>query len=164
MRKAALLVLACSALTAAPKSNAQVNVTTWRYDATRQGQNTQETQLTPANVNTASFGKLRSYAVDGSVYAQPLYMAGLFIAGGTHNVVYVATEHDSVYAFDADANQTLWQASLLDLAHGAAAGATTVPNGDVGTSDIVPEIGITSTPVRISWPSRRSRRAWRRPR
>ncbi len=147
MRKAALLFLTCSALTAAPELGAQLDVTTWRYDATRQGQNTQETQLTPANVNAASFGKLRSYAVDGSVYAQPLYTAGLPIAGGTHNVVYVATQHDSIYAFDADQNQTLWQASLVDQAHGASAGATTVPSGDVGTSDIVPEIGITGTPV-----------------
>ena len=93
MRKAALLFLACSALTAAPELGAQLDVTTWRYDATRQGQNTQETQLTPANVNAASFGKLRSYAVDGSVYAQPLYTAGLPIAGCTHNVVYFETEH-----------------------------------------------------------------------
>ncbi len=147
MRKAVLPFLSCLIFTAAPRLHAQSNVTTWRYDATRQGQNTRETQLAPGNVNTASFGKLRSFAVDGSVYAQPLYMAALPIAGGTHNVVYVATEHDSVYAFDADGNQTLWQASLIDQAHGAAAGATTVPNGDVGSSDIVPEVGITSTPV-----------------
>ncbi len=126
---------------------AQMNVPTWRYDMTRQGQNTQETQLTPANVNPATFGKLRSYAVDGYVYAQPLYMAALNTAGGAHNVVFVATEHDSVYAFDADGNQQLWKASLLDSAHGAAAGATSVPSADVGTSDILPEIGITGTPV-----------------
>ena len=147
MPRITLVLLTCLLLAVTPRLNAQLNVTTWRYDMSRQGQNTQETQLTPANVNTATFGKLRSYAVDGSVYAEPLYMAALPIAGGTHNVVYVATQHDSVYAFDADGNQTLWQASLIDQAHGAAAGATTVPNGDVGTSDIVPEIGITSTPV-----------------
>lgn len=140
-------ILICFLVAATATLDAQVNVTTWRYDMTRQGQNTQETQLTPTEVNTANFGKLRSYAVDGSVYAQPLYMTDLNIAGGVHNVLYIATEHDSVYAFDADANQTLWQASLLDQAHGAAAGATTVPSGDVGTADLVPEIGVTSTPV-----------------
>jgi len=126
---------------------AQLNVPTWRYDMTRQGQNTHETQLTPANVNKAGFGKLRSYAVDGYVYAQPLYMAALNMTGGTHNAVFVATEHDSVYAFDADGNQQLWKASLLDTVHGAASGATTVPSASVGTGDIVPEIGITGTPV-----------------
>ncbi len=128
-------------------SLAQLNVPTWRYDMTRQGQNTHETQLTPANVNKATFGKLRSYAVDGYVYAQPLYIAALNTAGGTHNAVFVATAHDSVYAFDADGNQQLWKASLLDAAHGAGAGATTVPSADVGTSDILPEVGITGTPV-----------------
>ena len=147
MRKTGRSLVVFFTLAAACRLNGQLNVTTWRYDATRQGQNTQETQLTPANVNTASFGKLRSYAVDGSVYSQPLYMAALPIAGGVHDVLYIATQHDSVYAFDADANQTLWQASLLDQAHGAAAGATTVPSSDLGSSDIVPEIGITSTPV-----------------
>ncbi len=147
MQRIALALFVLISLCTPAKLNAQVNVTTWRYDMTRQGQNTAETQLTPANVNTAAFGKLRSYAVDGYVYAQPLYMAGLTIASGTHNVLYIATQHDSVYAFDADANQTLWQVSLLDQAHGAASGATTVPSGDVGTSDIVPEVGVTSTPV-----------------
>ena len=123
------------------------NVTTWRYDITRQGQNTGETQLTPANVNAAQFGKLYSYEVDGQVYAQPLYVGGLTIAGAVHNVLYVATEHDSVFALDADRNQQLWKASLIDTAHGAAAGATSVPSGDLGSNDIVPEVGITGTPV-----------------
>jgi hypothetical protein len=98
-------------------------------------------------------GKLFSVAVDGYVYAQPLYVSGIAMAdGNVHNVFYVATQHDSIYAFDADTNGgsnalPLWKASLLDAAHGAAAGATTVPSTDVGTKDIVPEIGITSTPV-----------------
>jgi hypothetical protein len=126
---------------------ASTNVNTWRYDPSRAGQITTETQLTPANVNSATFGKLRSYSVDGYVYAQPLYAAALATASGTMNVVLVATQHDSVYAFNADANQQLWKASLIDSAHGAAAGATTVPSADVGTHDIVPEIGITGTPV-----------------
>ena len=126
---------------------AAVNVTTWRYDPGRTGQNLNETQLVPSNVNQSSFGKLYAYSVDGYVYAQPLYVAGARIAGTIHNVVFVATEHDSVYAFDADQNMQLWKASLIDTAHGAAGGATTVTSGDVGTNDIVPEIGITGTPV-----------------
>jgi hypothetical protein len=130
-----------------PAYSAAVDVTSWRFDATRTGQNLNETQLTPANVNSTSFGKLYSYGVDGYVYAQPLYITALTIAGGTHNVLFVATQHDSVFAFDADKNQQLWKASLIDTAHGAASGATTVPSADLGTNDIVPEVGITGTPV-----------------
>ncbi len=128
-------------------SQTPTQATTWRYDNARTGQNIAETKLTPANVNATTFGKVRSYPVDGYVYAQPLYLSGLTIGGITHNVVFVATEHESVYAFDADHNVQLWVASLVDTAHGAAAGATSVPSQDVGTSDILPEIGITATPV-----------------
>ena len=79
-----------------------------------QGQNTQETVLTPSNVNTNTFGKLFSHTVDGQVYAQPLYVANLTLPNNTtHNVIFVATEHDSVYAFDADSAATLWKVSLL---------------------------------------------------
>ena len=129
------------------------NVLTWRYDNTHQGQNTQETILTPANVNTNTFGKLFSHTVDGQVYAQPLYVGNLTLPNQTtHNVIFIATEHDSVYAFDADNNGgansgPLWQASMISTAHGAASGATTVPATDVNTPDIHPEIGISSTPV-----------------
>lgn len=142
-------MIACLAfaVAASPAGAAAVNVTTWRYDNTRAGENLSETQLTLSNVNSTSFGKLFSYGTDGYVYAQPLYIGSLAIAGGTHNVLYVATQHDSVYAFDADKNAQLWKASLIDTAHGAAAGATTVPSSDLGTNDIVPEVGITSTPV-----------------
>lgn len=130
-----------------------VNVPTWRYDTTEAGANTQETLLTPANVASTSFGLLFSRSVDGYVYAQPLYITGLTMGDGlVHNVLFVATEHDSVYAFDADFNtgtnaKPLWQISLLSSAYGAAPGATTVPSADVDSTDISPEIGITSTPA-----------------
>jgi len=150
-RRAARLALSLSALVLALASPlfAQVNVLTQHYDNSRTGANTSETVLTPANVASTNFGKLFANPVDGRIYAQPLYVQGLAIPGkGTHNVVFVATEHDSVYAFDADtAGAPLWQITLLDSAHGAPAGATTVPNGDVSSTDIVPEIGITGTPV-----------------
>jgi hypothetical protein len=138
---------------AAAQTATPVNVPIWRYDNANSGMNTQETLLTPANVNSNTFGKLFSYAVDGYVYAQPLYISGLSMPDGkVHNVLFVATEHDSVYAFDADSDGgsnafPLWQASLISTTYGAAAGATTVPSWELSQGDIVPEVGITSTPV-----------------
>jgi LysM repeat protein len=131
--------------------HAQLSVTTWHNDIARTGQNLNETILNTSDVNPTHFGKLFSQAVDGYVYAQPLYLQNVTIGGVSHNVVFVATEHDSMYAFDADSNgganaNPLWFASMLTSAHGAAAGATTVSSNDVGT-DIIPEVGITGTPV-----------------
>ena len=123
-----------------------ISVLSFHNDNASTGQNLLETTLTPADVNSASFGKLFSAPVDGQVYAQPLYMSALSIAGGTHNVVFVATEHDSLYAFDADSGAQLWKDSFLTSGLPGAT-ITTVPSSDVGTTDLSPEIGITATPV-----------------
>jgi hypothetical protein len=139
---------------------AQTSVLTYHYDNLRTGQNTNETILTPASV-ASNFGGLFSQPVDGQIYAQPLYVPNVAIPGrGTHNVVFVNTENDSVFAFDADSNAgsnsaPLWQVSLIDAAHGAPAGATPVPagvfpvnsSGSPDCGDISPILGSTSTPV-----------------
>ena len=131
-------------LLASLATEAQVNVTTWHNDLARSGVNSQETILTTANVNTNTFGRLFSVTVDGQVYAQPLVLSGVSIGGGTHNVVYIATEHDSVYAIDADSGATYAQVSLVP------AGGTTINTSSDLTpacGDIEPEVGITGTPV-----------------
>src|SRR4029453_1914706 len=122
---------------------ANVPVLSGHNDALLSGANTQETILTPTNVNPTNFGNLFNYAIDGYAYAQPLYVPNLTVGGGTHNVVFAATEHDSVYAFDGDGGGQLWKRSFLDPANGI----TSVPQPDVISGDIVPEIGITGTPV-----------------
>jgi outer membrane protein assembly factor BamB len=97
-----------------PPPPSVVDVVTYHNDIARTGQNLKETILTTANVNSSTFGKLRSLSVDGKVDAQPLYLSNLAgIAGGTYNVLYVATEHGSVYAFDADSGAQLWKISTL---------------------------------------------------
>jgi Legume lectin domain/Chitobiase/beta-hexosaminidase C-terminal domain len=121
---------------------AQVNVTTWHNDLARTGANTQETTLTTANVNVNNFGKLFSVSVDGQVYAQPLYLSGVSIGGGTHNVLYVETEHDSVYAIDADSGTIYAHVSLIPPG-----GTTVSSSSDLNCGDINPEVGITGTPV-----------------
>lgn len=123
---------------------AGAQITTSQYDNMRTGATLHEPVLTPRNVNARQFGKLGTFKVDGAVYAQPLYVPGLDIPGkGKHNVLYVATEHDSVYAFDADhpGSAPLWHVSLLDNTH------SPVRAMDVQCPFIEPEVGITSTPV-----------------
>jgi len=125
-----------------------VDVLTYHYDNARDGVNTAETILTPSNVNTTTFGKQFTLPTDGYVYAQPLLKIGVTIPGqGAHDVLYVATQHDSLYAFDAHGNNPaqgyLWKDTFIN----PGAGVTTIPSSDVGTNDITPEIGITGTPV-----------------
>ena len=125
-------------------SNSTVDVITYHYDNGRDGQNLNETALTPANVNSTQFGKKGEFSVDGHVDAQPLYLSQVTIGGQKKNVLYVATEHGSVYAFDADSiNGTtstfLWKTSTLG------SGETTSDNR--GCGQVSPEIGITATPV-----------------
>ena len=119
----------------------QPSVLTWHNDNFRTGQNLQETILTPTNVKSSTFGKLFVIGVDGKVDAQPLYVPHLTIPGqGVHNVLYVATEHNSVYGFDADTGAQLLHASMSPGTE-----ATSDPRGC--TSQVSPEIGITATPV-----------------
>ena len=122
-----------------------IDITTYHYDNLRTGQNLNETTLTTANVNQAKFGKLGELMVDGKVDAQPLYLSNVAITGvGTKNVLYVATEHGSVYAFDADnvsgtAAKPLWRISTQLSGE--------ISSDDRGCNQVTPEIGITSTPV-----------------
>ena len=119
--------------------SAQTNVLTYHNDNARTGQYLNETILTPGNVNSNSFGKIGFLNVDGKVDAQPLYLSNVNVAGRTHNIIYVATEHDSVYAFDAETGELIWQASLL--------GDGETSSDDRGCDQVRPEIGITATPV-----------------
>lgn len=145
---AAIVIVLCSwALVASalrpPVSS--LRVITWHNDNARTGQYLRETLLTPLNVNSNSFGKLGAFAVDGQIYAQPLYWPGLFIPHvGTRNVVFVATENDSLYAFDADApgSQPLWQVNFTSPPN-----VVPVPCVDIGICHVYPMVGITGTPV-----------------
>jgi hypothetical protein len=150
-------VVATSAANSAISGKAVVAVTnlagvyTYHNNSARDGTNTQEYALTTSTVNAAQFGKLTSCVVDGAISAQPLWAANLTVKGVKRNVVFVATQHGSVYAFDADAIPcaNLWSANLIDTTRGATAGETAVPGElvGVGAGDIQPEIGITGTPV-----------------
>ena len=123
-----------------PPPTTGIDVTTYHYDNARDGLNAQETTLTPANVNATTFGLVGLFPVDGKVDAQPLLVSNLTLPGSTTaNILYVATEHDSIYALDATTGAQLWKTSILG------AGETT---SDIRScSQITPEIGITATPV-----------------
>jgi hypothetical protein len=137
----ALQILSLLLLPALATSAPAMNILTQHNDNFRTGANLSEYVLTVSNVNTGQFGKLFTRTVDGQIYAQPLYVSGLMISNSLHNVVFVETEHNSVYAFDADdpaASNALWQVNL----------GTSVPIGDFSNcNDLQPEVGITSTPV-----------------
>ena len=132
-------------------------VTTYHNDNQSTGINSTETLLSPSSVNVTQFGKQFATAVDGQVYAQPLYVPNVTIPAGRpqaglHNIVYVATQHDTLYAIDARGGNVLWSRSFLDTANPlvnklGATGITTMPAGDSGSGDITVEIGITATPV-----------------
>jgi hypothetical protein len=138
------LSLLCSTLVLTTLATAQITAS--QYDNQRTGATLSEHTLTPQNVNPKTFGKLGAFKVDGAVYAQPLFLPALDIPGkGRHDVLFLATEHDSVYAFDADrpADPPLWHVSFLDKARNI----TTVPARDTQCPFIQPEVGVTSTPV-----------------
>src|SRR6516164_1015724 len=131
-----------------------LGVFTYHNNLSRDGTNTREFALTTSTVNTSTFGKLFSCPTDGAIYAQPLWIPQISIASVKHNVVVVATQHESLYAFDADTAPctTLWHANLIDSTHGSTSGETSVPSGvgglvGAGTGDITPEVGVTGTPV-----------------
>jgi hypothetical protein len=120
-------------------------VYSWRNDDGLTGQNRQELALTPANLTSGTFGKLTSCAVDGQVHAQPLYVANVLAGGRIRNVLYVVTEHDSVFAFDADAIpcQSVWSQTFIDPSNGT----TSIPSADIPGGEIGTEVGIAGTPV-----------------
>jgi len=136
--KARLLIF-CVLASAALTTAFATDVTTFHNDIARTGQNTLEIILTPGNVNSSGFGKLFTMPVDGTIDAEPLYLAAVTISGQSHNVIYAVTENDSVYAFDADSGSQLWHVSVL--------GSGETPSDDHGCGQISPQIGITSTPV-----------------
>ena len=133
-----LFLVACLWLAAIPYAQSQ-DVLTYHNDNARTGQNLNEMLLTPANVNSANFGKLFTLSVDGAVDAQPLYVSNVSVAAGIHNVLVVATEHDSVYAFDADSGLSLWHVSVLKPGE--------APSDPRNCDQVTPEIGVTAAPV-----------------
>jgi outer membrane protein assembly factor BamB len=146
MNRLCTCAILCLLTLLTPFAAAQVAVTTYHNDNYRSGANTQEAILTPANVNAAQFGRKTVLNVTGFVYAQPLYVPNVNINGVLHNVVYIATEHDQVYAFDVNSGQQLWTKNLL-ISTGPLIQVNPVSSSDVSCNDLVPEIGITGTPV-----------------
>ena len=142
-------ITATSALDPSKRASASIGVTdlagvtTYHNDGTRAGVNSQEVALTTSNVNSSTFGKLFSCSVDAAVYTQTLWVSNVSIGGGQHNVIFAATSHDTVYAFDADASPcvTYWSKHLIP-------GGETWPNSvDMGGDDIYPDTGVVGTPV-----------------
>jgi hypothetical protein len=168
---AAMAILPIAARKRVRATAAIPSVTTYHNDNSRTGLNSQETILTPANITSRQFGRLFTQGVDQNIFAQPLYVPNVAISGkGTHNVVFVCTENDTVYAFDADRQMpALWQANMIDAAHGGVTGEIPMGAEDIGSPipltfpnqftpqdlacayftlhNIGTEIGITSTPV-----------------
>src|SRR5260370_14528176 len=139
LRSAVALSLSCCLWFTALPANSQ-QVLTYHNNNARTGLNSRETILTPANVNSASFGKLFTISVDGRVDAEPLYISSVPISGsGNHNLIIVATEHGTLYAFDADTGARIWRVTTLK------SGETT--SDDRGCSQVTPDIVITSPPV-----------------
>lgn len=132
-------------------------VSTYHNNGSRNGANTQEYALTTSSVTSSTFGKLFSCTIDGAIYTQPLWVPNLTVASAKHNVVFVATQNDGLYAFDADTNSSpctaLWHVNLIDTSHGGISGETSVPSSGTGalvgegSGDIAPEVGVTGTPV-----------------
>jgi hypothetical protein len=151
----AVLALGCTTKGTGFGATSSSNVTTYHNDLSRTGQNISETNLTRANVNSGTFGKVGALPVDGSIYAQPLYVSGVSIGNDTKNLVFVATEHDSVYAFDADAATSdtdpvttpVWKTSLIDDTACTDSPCVTLGMADTLAPNIYPEVGITATPV-----------------
>jgi len=127
-------------LTVGASGPASTDVLTYHNDIARTGQNLTETTLTTGNVTSAKFGKLGFYSVDGLVDAEPLYASSVSVPGnGSHNLLIVPTENDSVYAFDADSGATIWRVTTLKTSE--------IPSDNRGCGQVTPEIGVTSTPV-----------------
>ena len=131
----------------------QTDVVTYHYDNARTGANLSETVLTPANVNATKFGKMGFHSVDGKVDGQPVYLSQVSISGqGTHNVLYVVSEHASVYAFDADSGTTLWHASLLGSGETPAIHATVPRSRQRSVSPLLPSSTALALPTVPSTP------------
>ncbi len=136
----AALAIAIAFGSATTSTQSGVDVLTYHNDSARTGQNLNETILTPSSVNAGGFGKLAFFSADGKVDAQPLFVSALSVPNqGVRNVLFVATEHDSVYAFDADSGTVLWRVSVL--------GSGETPSDARSCGQVTPEIGITATPV-----------------
>ncbi len=144
----ALASASMSASTPAATSNIAASntaVTTYKEDDARTGNHSTETILNTNNVNQNTFGKHVTYPVDGQIYAQPLFLPNVTIQGASHNVTYVATEHDSIYAFDADATKAgapLWHTSFINPPN-----VVSPSNTDLSCNDMIPEDGLSGTPV-----------------